>query len=1719
MATTVSNRLSGVVGTTVTDTSLADSAQVGTVTLNEVAAPGAAVYSSDYTILGMATIEITTSYGIANTPELGFSLPAAPWWMRFYTQLPSTWDAGHGTNEVRWIARLGDSYGLLARENNTGNIQLRLKQIAINSPTINPSSFSGVAPQIDQVFRIDLYYDGTNLQVQVFLFGETSPRIVYNFTNINLTGSTAGLSGYRFRDGVNLTQGDANADVQARQQQLLIWDPNSLPSGADGEYGPETVTAVANFQTAHGIPVDGTRINGETGAALDLAMQVIQGDPLPPPTYLSYLAVSDSGSPGLAVPPYSPAPAAVAVDTAASASKTLSATVQVPLEAVSVVQGATQRSGSAQTAVTATAAVTGLKTESSDAPASARASTSATGYKRTALVLEAPVTVTSFVEGADTSSATALGFMHAAATATGTAHRTGTAPGRVHAAGSVGWNRTSSGTGSHEVLAHTGAEGRRRARMSVETAMQASATASGFKTGMGSGSTGGRVGRSAQGHAVFMATANGQVYVLAGGQGSAAKQGAADTGVVVAATASGAKSGRGQAHAQLETSDTASGTSEIVIPDIPYIGLLYRFVVYEPDGGRLGQLPLPLSFQLGVPLNGVPSLAMEYSTHAPGAELLNQPCEVAVEFAPLGTNDYQEYPGCRFLRLRNQSDATDRAGVVRYTMPHYSWMLRKVRNIDLAHIDTEGRRTFKNATPADIVVTLLEEAQDRGNVPGIFRNFSYDADSAGQPWQHRITVQFDVGQDLWSILDALTKQGLCDWRFRWRRFELYNPDTALNRDRSYEVQLKRGRDLIEAPDDSSMEEVAARIFVKGDQGRYLTETNPVAITPWGVWEDMVNQGGVSDRGTMALLAQARMAQTGTPRTQMTRAIAFPTTDYLPFVHYLPGDVIFAPGPDGEDHHPLRVRQITIQSKSPHSVEGNLVLNDQFVERDLRMERQLTSLTGSSSTPGGSGSQPGTDTRQPMSPTGLNVSTETYLNEQGEPRGVIIAGWVAVSTATDGSDMDMDRYEVWVRRVLSGSTFRLYTTVGASDTVAYMSPFEVGEAYEVKVRAIARNDRASAFTEAQQVVPAPDSTAPPVPSDPQVSTRLGVINVYWDGRNEAGGGMPLDFSHVRVWMGAELGGTYEVIDGLYSQGSAVIPDQPYGEERHFYFTAIDRSGNESGPTPVFTIIPSQVVEADITPGSVGYELLQEGAVRDDILADDAVRNRHIAAGEITGGKIRAFSIYADRLAIGTTQNIYPDSNFEDADLTAVRAVSAFTVGSSGDWAVSFPATHASAAPYRRGALFTTQTSGATTPFYASLITGADDTGVAVTIPGRATEENAYSVGDASAIHTSLEAIGTGMGGGYVGFSIRWLYRTLEGLWYSYEPGGEPQWVDDGQTPTLEFQLRLADLPEEVTHVIPCWIADEFSVGLPAGAQVFLSTPRVVAAVGATLIEDGAITTDKIAANAITSGKIEAGAIDTEHLQANSIRTAQLAADAITAKHFLVGANIMTTLEPSRGIKMSSTGITAFDMDGNQTFSIQSATGNVEAAGTFQSGISDTKAVLISNAYGGRPGVLMDIADDGLFDVKPSIWGAPSGDSFGIGALVLMSAEITTNSSGRNILRLGYGSNGFFIGREYGVAERNGIQTSNVTMEFYGRFISGHSDSQLVRVGYRYVGGFSSGSYTYGTPGRTMYYVLISAFDTNAKAVSVVTQSASQFTWQCDSGLRGFTYYAFRGGTSD
>ncbi|GAA3145038.1 hypothetical protein GCM10010466_40160 [Planomonospora alba] len=620
----------------------------------------------------------------------------------------------------------------------------------------------------------------------------------------------------------------------------------------------------------------------------------------------------------------------------------------------------------------------------------------------------------------------------------------------------------------------------------------------------------------------------------------------------------------------------------------------------------------------------MPSLRISYSAHAAGTQHLAQPCEVALEYSVDG-GPWAEAPDGRFLRIKRTTDHTDITGVRTYTCPGWAWQLHKLV-LYPGGVMADGKRIFSAVSAGAILRTFITEGQARGALPGLTVDFTTTHDSAGAPWGTKLTLSVEPGTPLLTLLINLAEQGIVDWQMQGRTLRVFREGTALARNLAAgpdSVDLRLGRDIIEAPDDATLEDAASAILVTGEAGLRVEVTNPAATVPWGRWETFQSQGGVTDHGTATLLGQAALARASGERVQITRGIIPHLARWLPWAHYRPGDRVLAPG-DGAVMQPLRVRQITLTADVDGQVSGNLVLNDRFLEADIKRARQAAGILAGGVSTGGSGRPPAPEAggRAPTAPTGLLVEPVAYIGPGGIAAGQITATWAPTLTDTAGVALDIDGYELFARRNEVGELWSLIAMTGGGDTTATYSPLEVGWEYAFKVRATSRGVK-GVFSEPVAVEIPDDADPPPVPSAPVLSSRLGVITVAWDGLTSDGQAMPADFARVRVWMRDPLAeDPAAAIDYLDAAGSVVVAGQPYEADREFFFTAVDRSGNESAASTAAVIATLPLVDTDMI-----------GAVIDgaDIIDGTIVASDKVVANSITGSLIQALAIQAGHLA--------------------------------------------------------------------------------------------------------------------------------------------------------------------------------------------------------------------------------------------------------------------------------------------------------------------------------------------------------------------------------------------------------------------------------------------------------------------------------------------------------
>lgn len=596
-----------------------------------------------------------------------------------------------------------------------------------------------------------------------------------------------------------------------------------------------------------------------------------------------------------------------------------------------------------------------------------------------------------------------------------------------------------------------------------------------------------------------------------------------------------------------------------------------RLVAYAPFGQRIGVLPQPTSFDASLIHNDDGALNLTYSRKALGGSILSRTLEQGLEIA-LEVSDggkYREPDNARYLVIARKNDSTDESDTVTISSaPSISWLLSKTLNNDTAHLiadgDNKGKRAFLSKNPGVIVKTMMDENRERGGAAtGLVLGFDTGKDSAGTSWKNVYTLYYSLGVSVQSALASLVGGGGVDWRTIGRTLKIWNPDsTGLSRDLSGRVNLRFRRDVAEAPNEESISELASDILVEGDNGLIFRETNAAAPTPWGKWESYVSQGGVSDKATAQAFMQATLEASARVRGQYTRSLNIYDVDTLPLFDYHAGDWITAPTvKHGEK---VRIQEIDISFDATSGLTASVMLNDLKLDAAVKANKKIQGITGGATLAGSEGGRPAPekDHRVPNAPTGLVVQTDAYISSRGTALGLATLQWAAVSQATDDTAIDISGYRVEYRKSTAGAPWVSGGVTDAQRLTLGIGGLECGQRYEFRVRAVPTySDRLGDWSNVVVALVASDVTPPSIPSKPILTSKLGVVDVQWDGRNNAGGGMELDFDHVEVGI-SDSNGNWKYRDSVARDGYCHVTGLELNSTWWFALRSVDHSGNKS-----------------------------------------------------------------------------------------------------------------------------------------------------------------------------------------------------------------------------------------------------------------------------------------------------------------------------------------------------------------------------------------------------------------------------------------------------------------------------------------------------------------------------------------------------------------------------
>ena len=631
-----------------------------------------------------------------------------------------------------------------------------------------------------------------------------------------------------------------------------------------------------------------------------------------------------------------------------------------------------------------------------------------------------------------------------------------------------------------------------------------------------------------------------------------------------------------------------------------------RLVAYQANGSKLGLLPEPASYTVSFTHDAVGALTVSYSRKALRGEILDRRLETGLEIAVEvsdGGRWVEPYNG-RFVIASRSRNALDVSDTVSLTGVSYGWLLKKALNLDTSRLETsgdeKGTRKFANANAGTIMRTFMDENWNRGGVKVDCSRFTSGADSAGKQWGYMLpSIYYDLGISIQDVLDSLVNNGLCDWRTDARQLLLWNADSvAVCRDLSKSCVVTLAQDVSEAPDDESIDGLASSILVRGDNINFRQD-NPNAPKPWGGWELYSSQQGVNKKETAEHLIKPTLANAARVRGQYTRSVNVVEASCLPLIDYTIGDWITAPTVANREK--VRVQQVTLQYDS-QGFKASLILNDKNYDSSVRLTKRMNGITGGAHLGGASGAIPAPekDHRVPKAPQNLSANSDAYINVNGYARGMVTARWDDVTLATDGTAMDITSYAVEYRVNKTGHEWHSAGTT-TEHTLSW-SNLDCGVQILIRVRAVpSYSDQMGEWSSVFALTVAKDTTPPPVPSKPILSSELGVVSVNWDGKTADGGSMPIDWD--RNILGERLtNGSFKEIAAVSTGiGDYVITGLTAGTSHTYAFRAVDHAGNKSD----WSAIAIVTVASAVSPEEV-EQIQQDLAANKEVLQDNTAK---------------------------------------------------------------------------------------------------------------------------------------------------------------------------------------------------------------------------------------------------------------------------------------------------------------------------------------------------------------------------------------------------------------------------------------------------------------------------------------------------------------------------------
>lgn len=546
---------------------------------------------------------------------------------------------------------------------------------------------------------------------------------------------------------------------------------------------------------------------------------------------------------------------------------------------------------------------------------------------------------------------------------------------------------------------------------------------------------------------------------------------------------------------------------------------------------------------------------------------------------------------------------------------------------------------FSAATAGAIMATFLSQAQARGSLTDITKDFTGTTDSRGVAWPSVVTAKFSPSTTYQSVLDTLVKLGLCEWWISADHVLHLVVSGGRGADRTTgpkPVILRRGRNISTAPRKHSVRASATTVLAAGSQGVYQSASDASALSRRGRRiEVSASATNISDTSAVLGFAQTELAAVSPGLMEVTHGLGFLPGEPRPGLGFGLGDWIFS-DINGTLSR-LRVSQwtLTVGGSSDATPDGSVTLNDLTSDAVTALQRKLANMANGSTVVGTSTST--ADTSTPTPPTSLTAASVAYIDGTLGARAAVTVGWTPPTTNVDGTTLnDLAGYNVQYALATSPTVWNAGITVSNGSAIGGTFAAPAGVTIAIQVDAFDQSGNTSAWSASLPHTTANDVTAPSVTSTPVMSDFLGTVRTTWDGLTSTGIDMNTaapDFDHVDVHLSTGslfTPSTATLVGRLFGRGTYTVADLPYGVAQFGRLVAVDGSGNQSGPSTQASATPSQVGTGDVGDGAISTAKIQNLAVTDAQIGSASV-------GKLTTGVFTADMTLSGSIKTATSGN--------------------------------------------------------------------------------------------------------------------------------------------------------------------------------------------------------------------------------------------------------------------------------------------------------------------------------------------------------------------------------------------------------------------------------------------------------------------------------------------------